>query len=157
MATRDHTTGPHLVVAAICEKVLQEPDSVLSLIRMVDQITQTATGPEAPEQMPPFLVSHLTMVICLKADQARGRYGIKIRPEQPGGQQLPDIEQAVQLTSGGGVNLILPLVLPITLEGVYWFDVFFTGPPPQPDRLLTRVPLQVVYSPQRIGGPVAED
>jgi hypothetical protein len=156
MPSQRHDTGPHLVTAALCETVLQEPSGVLSLIRMVDQITQSATGPDAPEQMPPFMLSTLTLVVSLKADQARGRHGIKIRPEQPGGQQLPEIEQPVQLMSGGGVNLVMPLLLPITLEGTYWFDIIFTGPPPQADRLLTRVPLQVLYSPQRIGGPPAD-
>ena len=156
MSAPDHSTGPHVVIAALCEKVLHEQDGVLSMIRIVDQITQSASGTEAPTQMPPFLTNNLTMAICLKSDQARGRYGIKIRPEQPNGQQLPELEQAIQLGSGGGVNLIMPLVLPITQEGLYWFDIFLTGLPPQSDRLLTRVPLQVVYSPQRIGGPAPE-
>jgi len=43
-------TGPHIVNATFCEKVLIEPDGVLSLIRLVDRFTQTATGPEPPEQ-----------------------------------------------------------------------------------------------------------
>ncbi len=152
MATLPQETGPHLLVAALFEKVLQEQDGVLSAIRLIDRVTQSTTDPDAPEQMPPFLTDNLTMLVCLRSDQARGRYGIKVRPEAPGGFQLPAMEQAIQLQPGAnGANLILPLVLPITQESVFWFDVFLTGPAPQPDRLLTRVPLEVVYSPRRVG------
>jgi hypothetical protein len=144
------TTGPHLVVAALCEKVLTEADGVLSVIRIVDRITQSATGPEAPDEMPPFILDTLTMLVALRSDQARGRYGIKIRPEAPGGFQMPSAEQGIHLQSGpSGTNLILPLVVPISTEGVYWFDIFLTGPAPQRERLLTRVPLEIVYQPHR--------
>lgn len=158
MSTSERHTGPHVVMAVLCEKALQEQDGVISIIRVVDQITQTQTGPDTPEAMTPFVASDLTLVISLKADQARGRYGIKVRPEAPGGFQLPAIEQAIQLQAGGGggVNLILPLILPVSQEGLYWFDVFLTGPAPQPERLLTRVPLEVVYQPLRLGGAPPE-
>jgi hypothetical protein len=148
-------TGPHLLIAVLCEKVLQESDGVLSVIRVIDRLTQGAAGPEAPEQMPPFILDRLTMLVAIRADQARGRHGIKIRPEAPSGLQMQSVEQGVTIQSGAtGINLILPLVLPITEEGVYWFDVFLTGPAPQADRLLTRVPLEIVYAPQRVGaGP----
>lgn len=138
-------------MAVLCEKVLEEKDGVLSAIRIIDRIEQTASGPDAPEQMPPFLITNMTLLITVKSDQARGRYGIKIRPEAPGGLQLPAMEQAITIQSGpAGVNLVMPMVLPISAEGVYWFDVFLTGPPPQQDRLLTRLPLEVIYSPQTL-------
>ncbi len=154
MATTDPHTGPHLTMAVLCEKVLHEQDGVISAIRIIDQLTQTATGPDAPEQMTPFLVNNLTMLITIKSDQARGRHGIRVRPEAPGGVQLPALEQAITIQSGPtGVNLIMPLILPIDREGAYWFDVFLTGPAPQPNRLLTRVPLEIIYSPQRPPAP----
>ncbi len=149
----DTSTGPHLTLAVLCEKVLHEADGAISVIRVVDQLTQTAVGPDAPAAMPPFLIDNLTLVVALKADQARGRFGVKVRPEAPGGIQLPSMEQAVTFQSGpSGVNLIMPLVLPIASEGVYWFDVFLTGHEPQEDELLTRVPLEVIYAPQRPPG-----
>jgi hypothetical protein len=45
--------GPHVGIAVLCEKVLQEGDGVLSLIRVVDRIIHSAVGPEAPDEMPP--------------------------------------------------------------------------------------------------------
>jgi hypothetical protein len=146
-------TGPHLQIALFCEKVLEEGDGTLSLIRVIDRITQTASGPDAPEQMPPFLTENLTLVIALKGGRARGRHAIKIRPETPTGMHLPTLEQGIQIQPGNaGVNLIMPLTLPVSEEGVIWFDIFLAGPPPQEDVLLTRAPLEIQYLPQRIGG-----
>jgi hypothetical protein len=148
--TEPHTTGPHLIAALICEKVLDEKDGVLSAIRIIDRLERSAIGPDAPEEMPPFVVDNLTLLVTVKSDQARGRYGIKVRPEAPGGVQLPPMEQAITIQPGpAGINLTVPFALAIQAEGVYWFDVFLTGPAPQEDRLLTRVPLEVIYSPQR--------
>jgi hypothetical protein len=53
-----------------------------------------------------------------------------------------------------GVNLLLGVAFQAEQEGLYWFNVFFG------DRevLLTRVPLRIVYQPQRLGastGPAA--
>lgn len=145
-------------MAVLCEKALQEQDGVISIIRVIDRLTQSHTGPDPPEQMPQFVASHLTLVVALKSDQARGRYGIKIRPEAPGGFQLPAMEQGIQLQPGGsGVNLVMPLVFPVAQEGLFWFDVFLTGPDPQPDRLLTRVPLEIVYQPLRLGASSPEE
>jgi hypothetical protein len=61
--------GPYLQTAVLCEKVLQEQDGVLSLVRIVDRIISTALGPDPPEDMPPVAVN-LTAVIVLKSGQA---------------------------------------------------------------------------------------
>lgn len=153
MAKIDTDTGPHLQVAAFCEKVIEDKEGVLSLIRVVDQITSTAVGPDVPEEMPAFTLSGISLVISLKADQARGRYAIKLRPEDPSGHQLPFLETPIQLEGGErGVNVVSPLQILIEHEGLYWFDVFFSAGAAN-DRLLTRMPLRVVYRPQRIPAP----
>jgi hypothetical protein len=76
-------TGPHLILATFCEKVIEEKDGVLSLIRLVDRFTQTASGADPPPQMPPFIISDLKLVLTLKPDQARGRFAVKIVAEDP--------------------------------------------------------------------------
>ena len=152
-------TGPHVVIATFCEKVLSEPDGVLSLIRVVDRFTQTATGTEPPEQMPPFVVSDrdLRMVISLKSDKAKGRCSIKIVAEDPSGVRTPVGESDVTLPVGNqGVNLIIGMNFAFQHEGVYWFDVILGGPRNQEDHLMTRVPLEVVYQRQRVQPPPAE-
>jgi hypothetical protein len=144
-------TGPHVTLAAFCERILTEQDGVLSLIRVVDRLTQTASGPEPPEQMPPFLVGALTLklIVAIKADQAKGRFTIKLVVEDPSGSRVPVNEQDVNLSPGGGVNLIIEPTLAIQHEGIYWFDVLLGGPNDQQDELMTRVPLEVQYQRQR--------
>lgn len=146
-------TGPHIAIATLCEKVLIEQDGVISIIRVVDRLIQTATGTDPPEQMPPFLVQEgsLRMVIALKADQARGRCIIKVVLEDPSGQRVPVGQQDVTLQpGGGGANLNIGMNLAIQYEGTHWFDVMLGGPRNQQDQLMTRVPLQVVYSRQHV-------
>ncbi len=71
------TGGPYLVHAAICEKVLQEPDGVLSLIRVIDRVTvnlqtTSVSGIEAPvlPQPLPFL---LTFAVSFKSGTSEVR------------------------------------------------------------------------------------
>lgn len=145
--------GPHLTVAAFCEKVLQEGDGVLTLVRLVDQFTQTATGPEPPDQMPPFVLTErdLRMVLSLKPDKARGRFSIKIVAEAPSGVRTPIAEYDLNLAAGNrGVNLNIGVNFAFQDEGVYWFDVILGGPRSQEDQLMTRVPLEVLYQRQRV-------
>ena len=64
--------------------------------------------------------------------------------ETPSGLKLPD--QLLPVLFEGddrGVNLIIAFNMVIDQEGVYWFDVMLD------ERLLTRVPLRILY--QRIG------
>ena len=144
-------TGPFLQLACFCEKVITDNENVLSLIRIVDKVTQTATGVDVPEQMPPFVISDLKLVMSLKAGEARGRYALKLRPEDPSGSQLPPFEVAVQLISGNqGVNVITDMQLAVQHEGVYWFDIFFVPGAGAEDWLLTRIPLEVQYQPQKL-------
>jgi hypothetical protein len=142
-------TGPFLQFACFCDNVLEEKDGTISLIRVVDSVTQTATGTDVPEQMTPFVVA-LKLVIGLRAGKARGRYGVKIRPEDPSGSQLPAREIPVHLDGDyRGANLLTDFSFAAQLEGVYWFDVFFVRGQGN-ETLLTRVPLAVRYQPQKL-------
>ena len=147
--TTSASGGPHLQVAALCEKaIVEQGTGVLSLISLVETITHTAVGQDVPDVMPPFNLGSLTLAICLWADQARGRYAVKVRPEDPSGHQMQSISMPVQLEGGArGVNLITQMNFPIEHEGTYWFDILFSAGTAD-DRLLTRVPLEIVYRPQ---------
>jgi hypothetical protein len=145
--------GPYLGIAVLCERVLQEADGVLSIIRVVDRVTQQAIGPEAPDEMPPVPVA-LSAVVMLKAGQARGSFPVRITLEGPSGERLPfDLVLPVLLEGEDrGVNLVLDLRFQAEQQGLYWFDVLFG----RQEELLTRVPLRIVYQPQRFGtGPPA--
>jgi hypothetical protein len=135
-------------VAVLCEKVLQEADGVISLIRIVDRLIQSTVGPGVPEEMPPFPVN-LTAVIVLKSGSARGRHSIRLTIEAPSGEQMPQEAIMPLLLEGEerGINVVLNLGFMAEHEGLYWFNVHFGTQ----DVLLTRIPLRVIYQPQRLG------
>lgn len=137
--------GPFLQAAALCEKVLHETDGVMSLIRIVDTITHTEQGPNAPQEMPQIRYP-LTLVISLKAGVSRGRHEVTVTPELPSGETLPAMIMAVQMEGEArGVNLVAGIDIPYRMEGLYWFDVRFDG------QRLTRVPLEVRYARLTVG------
>lgn len=132
--------GPYVQIAGFCERILREADGVLSLIRMVDVVTHTENRPDAPEEMPAFHYP-LTLVLTLKSGEARGRHDISITPVQPGGESLGTITASIRLEGEGrGANIVSPIDLPYTQEGLYWFDIHLG------QDILTRIPLEVRYS-----------
>ncbi len=138
-----NSNGPYLIAALICERVIQEKDETVSLIRITDRIAVTTSAAGSPETMPPIAVN-LTAFISFKSGSAKGRHTVKWRTETPSGITLP--EQLLPVLFEGddrGVNLILALNMTIDQEGVYWFDILLE------DQLFTRIPLRVLY--QRIG------
>jgi len=139
-------SGPYLKIAAFCDKVLQEQDGVISLIRVIDQINSTAKGPGAPKEMPP-LDYQIFAVISLKSGSARGKHTIAIKQESPAGLMIsPAFEQQVVLEGEErGHNLVVNMQLKFDEEGLYWFHVLLD------DELLTKMPLRVTYL--RSSGP----
>ncbi|MGB8346664.1 MAG: hypothetical protein WCD86_17385 [Ktedonobacteraceae bacterium] len=136
-------SGPYLIAAILCEKVLQEKDETVSIIRMIDRVTLTVPASISPETLPP-LPLNLTLFLSFKSGSAKGRNTIKLRIESPSGIKLP--EQLLPILFEGedrGANLILALNLVIDQEGVYWFDIFLE------EELITRIPLRMIY--QRVG------
>lgn len=134
-------TGPHVQVACFCETVLQDTTNTLSLIRIIDRVTRTVRDESPPDDMPPFR-HQMMMVIILKADEARGRHTVTVSPEPPSGlTQDTLVEATVHFGSGGsGYNIVVNLNYEFTLEGVYWFKVYFD------EQFLTALPFHVQYN-----------
>jgi len=131
--------GPYIQMAGLCELVLEEKTGVLSLIRIIDTITHKVASPDAPTEMPPVTYP-MKMVIMLKAGRARGRHELKIIPELPSGElKFPLIQSIHMEGEEQGVNRIINMLFTFTMEGLYWFNVYFD------DSLLTRIPLRVKY------------
>ena len=139
--------GPYVQVATFCERVLEEKDGVLSLIRVVDRITNTATSPGTPQTMQPFQ-HQLILVLALKTGQAQGGHNLRIVRELPSGIREESKAASFRIHFEGGPdrgqNLVLQMQIAFEQEGLYWFDVFLE------EQLLTRLPLRVVYA--RIAG-----
>jgi hypothetical protein len=136
-----YDTGPYVNVAVFCERVLQEKDDVITLVRIVDQITVSVTGTDAPDELPPGAAVSTNLVISLRAGQATGKQRVQITFEHPDGSRHPGPELPVHFTQGssGGANLILNMNVALSTTGIYWADILVNG------RLVTRLPLEIRY------------
>ena len=132
-------TGPFLLSAVICEKVLQEKDNVVSIIRIIDRLTHTIQAAEMPTELPhvPF---QFVIFINFKAGSARGRHQIEVVSEHPSGQRKPIFATSVLFEGEDrGNNLVVRAGMEFDAEGLYWFDVLLEG------RTVTRIPFRMLY------------
>jgi len=133
-------SGPYVKTALFCERVLDEKDGVLSLVRVVDQFTVSASGPAAPKQMPP-ISQRLQAVIMLISGTAKGPEDVKLEVEKPNGMR-EEVWTGTAHMEGDhkSVNLVFNFQAAFELTGVYWFSVFVG------EELLTRMPLEIRYT-----------
>ena len=132
--------GPFLTVATFCELVIEDKAGVLSLIRIVDRMHVSASGPTAPEEMPPTSLNWF-LVMNFKSGDARGSHPVKIEPELPSGLRLAPLILSAHFEGGNrGQNIISRLNLKLEMPGVYWFRIYVD------DQLVTQIPVEVIYS-----------
>ena len=133
-------TGPFVAAATFCERVLDEKDGSLSIIRMVNQLEIHAEGPEVPDDLPEGVITP-TLFVAMRAGEARGSHTFQVTIESPDGSHKDSPESSVTFPGGpeGTVNLIIPMKIPVVSAGLYWVDIKLNK------RLMTRVPLRVVY------------
>lgn len=133
--------GPYLKAALFCDQVIEGKDGVLSLIRVVDRLTRTIAGPEAPPEMPP--VTHrMVAVLMLTSGHARGRHDIRLEVEPPDPTKRRDVWSGTIHFEGEdkGHNLVVSVDAQFEVEGLYWFNVYLE------DQLFTRMPFRVLYT-----------
>lgn len=134
-------TGPFVGLAVFCEQAIEEKDGVITLVRVVDQMTVSVSDPDAPDDLPPGAGIQTTLVIGLKAGQALGKQKVQVVFEHPDGSRHAGPELPVHFTQApaSGANLILKTTLALSTTGLYWADVLVNN------RLVTRSPLEVRY------------
>jgi hypothetical protein len=130
--------GPYLTLAVLCERVLQEKDDAISLIRLIDRFVIALPALTADGTFEsPALIS-FSIVVGLRSESA-GEHEIVITLKNPDGTTLGSGTGTVVLQGGGhGANLATKLDVAIARPGAYWFEVGVA------ERVLSRVPLQVV-------------
>ena len=131
----EQNSGPHLAMALLCDRVLQERDGVLSLIRVVDRFTIPGTTKE----MPPSPLQ-TTLVIAFKSGATTGKHTVKLRPVKPSGESMPEQEfPALFEGRDRGIGIVAQIAFMLDEEGLYWIDVFFE------EAVVTRIPMMVLY------------
>lgn len=134
-------TGPFVNLATFCEQVIQDKSDVMTLVRIVDRITLSAHGGEAPDDLPTGAVVNTNLVIGLCPGDARGSQKVQVTVVHPDGTRHPGPVYPVHFTQGAnqGANLLIQLEIVLSTQGLYWTDIAVNG------RLVTRVPLEVRY------------
>lgn len=129
--------APSLRIAALCERVLEEKDGALSLIRLVDRLVITAEGTNVPRELPP---GQVPLTAIMSWINGLGSYEAKIRVDFPDGNSFESITMPFLLDSLDKIqNLVMRLVFPVRRQGIYWFN-FMLG-----DEVKSRLPLRVIY------------
>lgn len=130
---------PYVTAALLCEKVLQEKDESLTIVRIADRIQYHL---ETPKNVPRELVKDakplvtIQGLVSLKSGPITGDHTIKIVAERPSGERINAYALPVKfLGKDQGSNIILKMGIGVTEDGLYWFDVLFD------DELLTRIPV----------------
>ena len=140
-------TGPYIQAALFCDMAIEGKDGTWSLIRVIDTVTHSMTGPDAPVEMPRFLCQ-LRAVIMLKSGKAQGRNTFKLVMEQPDTTRTEIGTGTVHFEGEHrGNNIVLNLNVAFEQEGPYWFDFYVE------QDLMTRMPLRVLYNRTTSGSP----
>jgi hypothetical protein len=128
---------PYLKMALVCERVLIEKDNTISFIRSIDRIVVSATGPTAPESIPPGNFS-ATIVSGWAGGLGPHEGQVRIMPPRAPAIELPTY--TMQLNSiVEGHNHINQVEIPLSSAGTYWFEFLLNG------KIRSRIPFQIIY------------
>lgn len=133
---------PYITAALLCEKVLQEKDESVTIMRIIDKIQYRleGVGVTLPAGIKPVVA--VQGLVSLKSGPVTGDHTIKVVVERPNGDRKDVFTYPTKfLGNDQGANLILQMGLGIDMDGLYWFDVLFD------DEVLTRIPLMVTPMP----------
>jgi hypothetical protein len=125
---------PYVTAALLCEKVLQEKDETLTLVRIADRVQYSVQG--VPKDVKPMVA--IQGLVAIKSGPVTGDHTIKIFAEKPNGERKQVHSMPLKLLGKDhGQNIILSIGIGVEADGIYWIDVVFD------DELLTRVPLTI--------------
>jgi len=131
------------VAVLLCEKVLQEKDEGITLVRIADRVQYALQmiGPNIPSQDIKPIIG-LQGLISVKSGPVTGDHVLEVVLEKPNGDRKEVYSQSVKFLGGDhGQNILMNMSLGIEQDGLYWFDVLFDG------EVLTRAPLTVTPAP----------
>ena len=130
------TGGPYFTGIFFCEKILREPDGVMSFIRVIDKWTVLGPG----ESMQPTVIP-LNLVVMGKSGMHRGSGQLTLTPITPSGERMPPIPMAVVFEGDNdrGFAAAGTIGFPVKEAGAYWFELALDGAP------ITYTAIRLVY------------
>lgn len=128
---------PFVTAALLCEKVLEEKNGTLSVVRIADRLEVETIG--IPEEVKPLV--NVEGLISIKSGPVVGTFDVAIVGRNPKGESKQLFRQAFEFKGNDqGQNIILRFAMAFMYEGLHWFDVLFDG------QLLTTIPLMLVQA-----------
>lgn len=140
-------SGPFLQSALFCDRILQEHDGTISIIRIIDAlyVDMERIGFDSPVSIP----VEIQCLISLKAGSYRGAAAVEIVRENPPDYHHGDPwAQTIEFTgemSTLGINMIATLKFPVRESRDEWFSVLVN------EECVTRMPLQVTLEMPKTG------
>lgn len=119
---------PTLSAALVCERVLQEKDGTISVIRIVDGVELAAPpGAKLPAPGAPI---PLAVLVAVKSGGTRGRQAFRVTITGADGRSALGPEIGFETSferDESGHNLILNVMLQVRESGLYWLEVYWEG------------------------------
>ncbi|HXN05447.1 MAG TPA: hypothetical protein VN944_00110 [Nitrospiria bacterium] len=141
--------GPFLSAAFLCEKLLEEKDTVKSAIRIMDRIIWAPIlPPGSSNQMQPFPFQPC-LFLRFKSGMTRGSRSLQVTLFKPNGEGAGSPMSLPLYFEGEedrGVDVAINMLLNIEMPGLYWIDIRLEN------QMVTRIPFRVIYSPQIMQG-----
>jgi len=136
---------PFLAAALFCEKVLEQKDDVLTVIRIIDTFFVTIP-PNLPQDMKPAI--QLTGLLSFKkaSPGAEGEtHEARMKLRLPSGRihSLPARQFNFKPDELSGFNLILNISLGVEEYGLFWLEISVDG-----DEVVTRMPFKLLQAAQ---------
>lgn len=134
---------PFLAAAFFCEKVLEQKDDVLTVIRIVDTFFVTIP-PNMPQEIKPAI--QLTGLLSFKkaspgAEAEKHEARIKLRLPSGTVRSLPSREFVFKPEELSGFNMILNIGLGVEEYGLFWLEISVDD-----DEIMTSVPFRLLQA-----------
>ena len=132
---------PFLAAALLCEKILEQKDDVLTVVRIVDTFTVTIP-PNLPQDTKPAI--QLTALLSFKKASPRAeaeKHEVRMKLRSPSGKINPvgRREFSFKPDDLSGVSLILNITLGVSDYGLFWLEISVDD-----DEIVTSIPFKLL-------------
>jgi hypothetical protein len=132
-------TDLRLNAAVLCERVLEETDGTISVIRLAEHLVIDVSRGNASGASTIAVPTNLLLVFKRESEEP-SEYQLALRVTSPTGREvtIAEIDLAIGSGYGRGIDLIIPFDFPASGAGMHWFAVWANG------EVLTRMPIEVL-------------
>jgi hypothetical protein len=135
--------GPFVAAAVFCNSILEDSDSVVSALRIVDEVQITVSSlapPDFPSKANPLEIPLWGLIIIRRGDADSGKHELRLVIEQPDGKsgELSKHEITLPDHPNGATTIKSKMLMKLHSPGVFWVDVILDG------KRLTRMPLNLL-------------